>query len=61
MGTRWSGVPLLSAEPKVHGKTGANGLDGVTEGFRGIARFLCCLVNTNRGTTAANSSYALAA
>ncbi len=42
-------------------RSGAIGFDGVPEGPECMARFLGCLVNPDRGNTAANNSYALAA
>ena len=41
--------------------SGAIGFDGVPEGPECMARFLGYLVNPDRGNTAANNSYALAA
>jgi len=41
--------------------SGANGFDGVPEEPGGMARVLCHLDKLDRGTTAANNSYALAA
>jgi len=42
-------------------QTGANGFDGVPEEPACMARFPGYLVNPDRGNTAANNSYALAA